>query len=297
LKLPDWDFIRAYLSPVIISVFAFIGILKDAEDYRKLVNAGGSATGVKAFGRKHIVSILCLLTILLSVLSIFDTHSTRKEAWETRVSADKDQVKRGTQIDGLSRQLNDARKDAQINAKTFSDAFGTLYQRFSDLQARVTNQDLMRELAATQDELRTTQKKLTPDKALLQASFFPLSNGKPVISTAIHMNNGVAVFQLTFINSSNVDAVRGAAKIILCDACKFGPGTSGGYHLPADPNNFLEVTFDHIFANSATSPLTVMDIIPLPLNPDSLGVVVRFACESCQTDLGKGVVLRFKSLP
>jgi hypothetical protein len=80
VKLLDWDLIRAYLSPFIISIFALIGILKDAEDYRKVVAAGVSGTGIAAFVRKHIVTILCVLTIALSVLSVFDTHATRKQA-------------------------------------------------------------------------------------------------------------------------------------------------------------------------------------------------------------------------
>jgi flagellar biosynthesis protein FlhB len=72
----SWEAFRAYLSPILVTVLALVGVWKDASDYRDLIKSD-PVKGIKHFAKKNIVGILCFFTILIAILGFFDIHAAR----------------------------------------------------------------------------------------------------------------------------------------------------------------------------------------------------------------------------
>ena len=106
------------------------------------------------------------------MLGIFDTHAARVASRNAETDAKLDKKASEIQIKSLQDQIAGLRQDGTTNARTFSDSFSQLNSKFSDLQSKVRNQDLMDQLASTRAELQATQKRLEPKpKAILESTF------------------------------------------------------------------------------------------------------------------------------
>ena len=67
--------------------------------------------------KKNIVGIICVLTILLSVLGIFDTHAARVASRNSETEAKLDKKASEAQIESLHDQIAGLRQDGTTNAE------------------------------------------------------------------------------------------------------------------------------------------------------------------------------------
>ena len=280
----SWEALRAYLSPILVTILALVGLWKDASDYRDLVKSGPSQKGIRQFAKKNIVGIICVLTILLSVLAIFDTHAARVASRNAETDAKLDKKASEIQVNSLQDQIAGLRQDGTTNARTFSDSFSQLNSKFSDLQSKVQNQDLMDQLASTRAELQATQKKLEPKpKAILESTFVGEgvnSNPQtPIKVTQAKVENGVITVRLSVYNHSDSDGLDGALKVVVCDACKFAEEPASFQHLADDPIQAREYDFQRIFAHTKVQSMTIKISVPETLSVVQLKTVV--ICETC----------------
>lgn len=79
------------------------------------------------------------------------------------------------QSEDLSSQVQQLRHDNQAADKTLTASFSKLYDKFSDLQSKVQNPELLKEIKETKQELADSQKQVTtllvnPQKAFLARS-------------------------------------------------------------------------------------------------------------------------------
>jgi hypothetical protein len=276
----SWEAFRAYFSPIVVTILALVGLLKDANDYREAIKSGPSERGVRHFARKNIVGIICVLTILVSVLGIFDTHAARVASRQADTDAKLEKRASEVQIEALQTQIAGLRQDGIINAKTFSASFSQLNAKFSDLQSKVQNQALMDQLTSTKAELQATQKKLEPKpKALVESSFLAPMDKLPQRTTEAKVENGVISVQLTLYNAADVDALNGGFKVIICDGCKYAEEPALFSHLVDDPSQYREFDFQHVFAKSKIPTITMKISVPDAVPSVQLGTMVR--CETC----------------
>jgi hypothetical protein len=280
----SWEAFRAYISPIVVTILALLGLWKDANDYRDLVKSDPSEQGFKHFARKNIVGILCILTILVSLLGIFDIHAARVASREAETEAKIEKRASDALIKSLEQQIGGLRQDGITNAKTFSESFSNLNDKFSDLQAKVRNQDLLDQLASTKTELQATQKQLEPKpRAVIESSF--INQGPttipqtPVRMTEAKVANGVVTVFLTLFNSSDVDGLNGALKVVICDSCKFAEEPTLFQHLPDDPSQLREYDFQHVFHKSKVSAMTLKISVPDAVPNVLIRTVV--ICETC----------------
>jgi hypothetical protein len=128
--------IYPYILQVLLGTVALFGSIKDWEDY-----------GNK-FGRfRHLRWALLLFTIAVIALTLYDTHSSRREARQKEQAAEKTGVESKAQIGTLTQQITLERDENKTNADGFRKSFDSLYQKYSDLAAKTQNKELMQELA------------------------------------------------------------------------------------------------------------------------------------------------------
>jgi hypothetical protein len=279
----SWEAFRAYLSPILVTTLALVGLWKDASDYRDLIESD-TKKGIKQFAKQNIVGILCVLTILISVLGFFDIHAARVASTEAETKAAIDKQASNALVTSLQGQIVGLRQDGVTNAKTFTDSFSKLNDKFSDLQAKVKNQDLIDQLASTKNELLATQKKLEPKpKAILEASFADNVSNKlppsPQKTTEAKVENGVITVHLILYNFSDVDGLNGLLKVAVCDSCKFAEEPALFQHLTDDVSQLRELDFQHIFINTKLPLMTFK--ISVPDAVASVDLVTVVMCETC----------------
>jgi hypothetical protein len=279
----SWEAIRAYLSPALVTIIALLGLWKDASDYRDLVRDNGTE-GINHFAKKHIVSILCVVTILIASFQILDTHAARFAVGEAASRARTDKQTSDAIVQNLRDQVAGLRQDGLSNAKIFTESFSKLNDKFSDLQAKVKNQDLIDQLASTRAELLATQKKLEPKpKAVLEASFEEEGSLKtlqtPQKMTEAKVVNGVITVRLTLLNPSAVDGLNGMIKVAVCDDCKFAEEPALFQHLSDDVSQMREYDFQHVCSKTKLTAMTFKISVPDSVPSVLLGTVV--ICETC----------------
>src|ERR1700678_1564512 len=134
-----WNDIYPYILQILLGAVALFGLIKDWEDY-----------GEK-FGRfKHLRWALLVFTVGVIGLTLYDTHSSRRETRQKEQAAEKTEVENKAQIDTLTQQITVERDENKTNANGCRKSFDSLYQKYSDLAARTQNKELIQELADTQ---------------------------------------------------------------------------------------------------------------------------------------------------
>lgn len=113
-----------------------------------------------------------VVTLCVILLSVFETYTTHKDASEKEQTASRKEAESKKQVDDLTKQVTQERDENKQNADGFRQSFAALYNKYSDLAARVQNADLLREIIRTRKELKATQDKLNQPKARLVAGFW-----------------------------------------------------------------------------------------------------------------------------
>jgi hypothetical protein len=269
-----WNAIEPYLLQCLLGVIALGGLLKDWKDY-------GEASG--RF-KKPVRMAILVGTVAVILLSVFETFSTRRETKEKEQAASRNEAESKKQIDDLTEQVRLEREENKHNADGFRTSFDVLYSKYSDLATRTHDADLLREIKQTREELKTTQQKLNPAKAHLTAGFWEPNNDTdifPLKTTVQKRTDGSVVFDLSTVNSSDVNALGGGFVVRICGLCRFAKEPQGSIHTPGAPEQEREFQFQHIFAHSHLSKSTI-EVIP----PSGVGFMVDvfYRCENCPPD-------------
>ncbi|MGB8522817.1 MAG: hypothetical protein WCD43_07615 [Candidatus Acidiferrales bacterium] len=263
---------RIYGLQIIIGLIALLGIWKDYTENEKRSKKHG----------KWIYLGLFSLTVFLMILSIVDTHSNRVKVAKDAQQAFGEKQTADARIKFLTDQIGQLRDDSKANSDGFRKSFDGLYQRFADLQAKVTNVDLIREIDDTKKELRATQEKLNTPKVTLVPSFYFLdySYKPPIVEmTASRQLDGSIPIDFVVINPSDVSALRGEIILRICDFCQYAKEPEGFAKRNGAHNNDRAKSFDHILGNTALEKMTA-DIIPPP-NVSHIEILVIVVCENC----------------
>ena len=265
--------LRIYGLQIVIGSIALLGIWKDYTENKKRSKKHG----------KWIYPGLFFLTVSLMILSIFDTHSNRvKVAEDTQQAATQKQTA-DARITFLTDQVGQLRNDSRANSDGFRKSFDGLYQRFANLQAKVTNADLIREIDETKKELRVTQDKLNTPKATLVPSFYFLDYSyKPPIlemNASRQLDGGIPI-DFEIINPSDVSALRGEITLRICDLCQYAKEPEGFTKRNGAHNNDRAKSFEHILGNTTLEKMTAE--INTPLNVNRIEIIVAVVCENCE---------------
>jgi len=257
--LSVWEISSPYVLQVLLGIIALFTLLKDWNDYGNIS---------KRWGRS-IPLVMAVLTVIITVLSIRDTYDSNTNQINSRAT-----------ISQLSTQIDQLRGDNQKAADAFRDSFTKLYDRFSDLQTRVQNADLLKEIKDTKKELLDTQSKLTPPNITPIASF-PADDPAQIPITQISAIRSDNVVEVAFMvyNPSAVNARSGAVILRICEACKYAEEPKGFVAIAGGPESDRERDFQHIWAKTAMEVLSARITIPPGLPSFTLGIFV--SCENC----------------
>jgi hypothetical protein len=267
-----WESISPYLVQVVLGIIAFVALLKDWKDYGKLSKKFGQFV---PFG-------LAILTLLLTCFGLRETHSARVRAAKDGENARISETNKTAQISQLSQQVVQLREDNQKDSKAFRESFSTLYQKFSELQAKVQNAELLKEISATKKELLETQKKLDQPKATLIASF-PVTDFGDVPKREITLSRSAlgsfVEVQFAVYNTSDVLATNGALILRICDSCKYAEEPSGFHSVNGAPVNDREFLIQRVFARAGMQFLTAR--IEAPPGAQFVELALLISCENC----------------
>ena len=285
----DWEGIRAYASTTVLALISFYATWKDEADYRARSQEQGKTSWLPK--RKAVVFVY-VLTAIAVVFGFADLHSSRKRAEQDRIDAEKkDEVQRAD-IEQLTKQVADSRQDAYKANEGFRQSFAELYKKFSDLQAKVTNQELMKELVDTKKQVEAYQKKLAepPPKASLVAGFnlpgldIRAANEIPALmvqdTTAKAIGNTIEITVTVFNSSSSVVAVNGGLTVRICTLCKYAEEPPGTIHVRGSEPSDREKPFQHIFPQTFMETLTLK--VSVPPEVGRAGLSLSVACETCE---------------
>lgn len=253
-----------YLYQIILGILALAALLKDWKDYASLSKSKRL--------RSIVPGVLAILTIVVTFLAI-------RETYRSNIT----EAKSASTIDGLSKQVQQLRSENEKDADGFRSSFSGLYDRFSALQSKVQNQDLLREIEQTKRELIATRSKLSQPKAIPVATF-PFRDIKQVPVTTTTASRGSEKFitlQFLIYNPSDVNATDGSLMLRICDLCEYADEPQGFVKVTNGNPRDREFDFRDIWAKSLMAPLSAHIIIPPTVS--SFEIRVWINCQTCST--------------
>lgn len=255
--------LTAYGLQIILGLIALIALWKDWKEYNKRSKKWG----------KFVRGFLTVATLLLIAFSVMDTRSNRASA--------------AKESDDLKRQITQLRDDARIANDGFRQSFAGLYDRFSQLQSKVQNGELLKqnatllqEITETKKELLSTEAKLSQPKPKPLASFHTTDMREVPITKTTTARIGTTVsVSIIVYNPSDVTALSGSVAVTPCQECSFASEPTGFVKVAGAPDSQRNMDFQRIFSKSAMQ-LPTFDVA-VPLNLNRFPITVRIACENC----------------
>lgn len=254
---------------MILGVLALAALLKDWKDY-------ASMSKWKRL-RSIVPGVLAILIIVVTFLAI-------RETYRSNIT----EAKSASTIDGLSKQVQQLKRENEEDADGFRSSFSGLYDRFSALQSKVQNQDLLREIEQMKRELIATQSKLSQPKAIPVATF-PFRDVKQIPVTTTTTSRGWGKFitvRFLVYNPSDVNATDGSLMLRICELCEYADEPEGLVKTKGNPRD-REFDFRDIWAKSLTQPLSAHVIVPLTVSTFEIRIWVN--CQTCS--IGKPQLL------
>jgi cell division protein FtsL len=263
-----WKDIEPYVLQLLVGGIALFGLLKDWEDYR--VRLG------------RIRWALLLFTISVVVLTIYETHTTRQETRDKEKIALVNDAKNTQQITILTDQIQQEREENKVNSNGFRQSFAALYQKYSELIAKTHNEDLVRQLSSTQEQLKAAEAKFEQPKATLTAAFWRQDvawDNLQQNTTVSKRPDGSVLLDVVVGNRGPTAAVNGAFTIRLCQACKFAKEPNGFTHLEGSSDYDRQQSFDRFLPTSMATKFT-LEMFPPAGSPD-FQIAIIFSCVNC----------------
>lgn len=277
-----WDAILAYGTMCLAAIVTLATLLKDARDYLKTSEKHG----------KWLLWSVYLCTVLLFLAGIFQTHATRKQAWEDREQARKDR-------EHLVADRAHAREVEAVNQARLSDANDSL-SRLQDevgrLQTRAETIGLSRELSDVSAELADAKSKLQQPRARFVATFAtPYYDKIPVVeSVGERTARGVKV-NFGVFNAADVAAANGIIALRLCLGCQFGEEPAGFSKPETGPADERIRSFDTIQERAVLQDMTATIIPPLG-GPRRFAFAVMVKCRNCEPGRWNQLIVTIPSI-
>lgn len=258
-----------YVLPIAASLIALLQLAKDWRAHQTPLRR---------------VAALALI-VLFGVGTAFNTYRTATKSAEAARKAETQHTTDQAEIRNLETAVKTANHDQETNTTHFLESFKELSNKVSDLQTRVTNEELQKKLASVQTELQKTQKAMAPGpKAELRFSFGPYVQlyKKPVIQTvkSLPVNpDGSVDFTFTVVNTTDIDAVGLGVNFIVCGGCKFAKESEGLTKIRGYLEQVRSLNVDSLAAQSSVPEINV-EIIPPP-HAKELEVGISYRCRTC----------------
>lgn len=263
-----WNDIEPYILQGFLGGIALLGLWKDWRDY-------GAKIGKWRWP-------LLILVVCVVALTLYETHHSRHETRVKELTAKASESANKKEIEDLTEQVRGERDDNKHNSDGFRQSFDALYRKYSDLSAKVQNQDLLRELADTKKQLRSAEAKFEQPKAKLTASFWQTHQSLRNLvqeTTAQRRPDGSIQLELGVINPGDVPALNGSVTIRICESCKYLRRPEGFVQLPGSDEQDVEFQFDRIVPKAADQKRTI-EVIPDPsLNRFEVDMI--YSCVNC----------------
>jgi hypothetical protein len=268
--------------------------------------------------------ILILITLLLALASpLKDKHSwvgkvvivlilvsgaaqcvkQYLDSRDAQIAKTKDQNDINTlksEVAGLQGQVKAANAAQTQNTTVFLDNFNRLHGKVGELQTKVTTEELRKQLASVQSDLKNTQKALAPGpKAKLLFTFEPFRNpptasgekATPVTEIALSLDTDNTVrIPFSILNMTDVTAVDGMVTLFICGQCKFATESLQLRKVPGDPETQRNLNFDSILPQVAIEAITMA--VTVPHDTRSMAIGMRYRCRNCviEAAMQRGVV-------
>jgi hypothetical protein len=275
----DWVF--AYGTLVFGALFTAGALYKEAEEYLSKKKTG-----------KPLLALMFVLTLLLLLGGIYQTHQTRVQAYVDKEQAAKDRK-------ALEDDRAQTKRDRAVSEALLADAkerLQTLQDKVSDLQTKAETQELSKQLVEVKHELTEAESKLQTPKAKFAATFAtPYYNSLPIIeSDGERLPDGSVRFSFGVINTSDVAAGRGSIILQLCDACSFASEPTVGFiKSPVSPDTERIRDFAQIQEHTVLQDMTAMVFTPLGSPLFVVGIMVK--CENCEPTKRQILTIRIPS--
>lgn len=260
--------LEPYILQVFLGALALLGLFKDWKDYKKKL-------GRFRWG-------LLVLTVGVFLLTLYETHNTRRETREKEVAAETKDAGSTAQIKTLTEQIRLEREENKQNSNGFRQSFDALYKEYSDLAAKTQNRELLSELNDTKKRLQSAEAKFEQPKAKLTASFWSLGITPETAQhelTTVRKPDGSISVDLVVSNFGDVAALDGGLTVRICRECRFQKEPEGFTHIPGSNEQDRQVFFTRLNPHSSDQRRTV-DIIPPDTQP-RIEIGVLYTCTNC----------------
>jgi hypothetical protein len=273
----DWGAIRAYASPLILTIIALIAVWKDEKEYKKRAHEGRKG-GLVGTVKRNFLLIVYGVTIVAFFLGVLDIHSTRHQAIKDKSDAQAEKSASEKQIKDLETVVKTGNDLLGQQRKDFLEQFSEMSSRVTELESSIKTADLREEAAQLRTDLESTRKTMEIPKATLSFSFAQDSESN---TNLINLNiaNGVVHVPFTIINGSDADALEGSISLRVCDGCKIVGDPDGYQKIAGEDDRERSMSFQHIFANSK-APRSEVSITP-PAGADAFQVGIVYRCRTC----------------
>jgi hypothetical protein len=273
----DWEAIRAYASPLILTIIALIAVWKDEKEYKKRAHEGRKG-GLVGTVKRNSVLIVYGITIVAFFLGVLDIHSARHQAIKDKSDARAEQSASDKQIKDLETVVKTGNDLLGQQRKDFLEQFSKMSSRVTELQTSIKTADLREEAAQLRTDLESTRKTMEIPKATLSFSFVQDSG---LNTNLIYLNiaDGVVHVPFTVTNGSDADALEGTIVLRACDRCKIVGNPPGFQKLAGEDDRERNFEFQHVFANSKVPQMEV-SIVP-PAGTDTFQVGISYRCRTC----------------
>jgi len=272
----DWDALRAYVSPVLLTVVAFLGIWKDSKDYKERAYEPGISRRNK-FLRLHAPKALSAATIILLIIGVLDIHGTRKTAADDKASAQVEKTASDQQVKNLQAAVNTGNGLLTQQRQDFLTKFSEMSNRVADLQTQIKTTDLHDEAAQLRADLDATRKTMDPPKATLKFSFAS-TDGQASHSSLVTREGDTAKVRFFVLNDTEADALEGELIFEACDGCTI-VAIPDFIKMSGSPENHRNLSFQHILAHTKSPVYEVT--IKYPPEATAFLVGMEYRCRTC----------------
>ena len=274
----DREAIRAYLSPVILTVVALFALWKDAKDYRELVGEDPDNRQGKLL-KRYMVPILVAFTLLILTMGMLDIHTARHKTAQDNADAQADKARGEKEISDLKDAVKSGNDLLGQQRRDFLEQFSQMQDKVTTLETEVKTSDLQEESSRLRSDLASMKKAMEVPKAVLSFSFSDEAGRQTSSLTTANVEDGKVKLYFNVLNPTGTDALEGVIILYVCRDCKIVETSPGFVKMVGQDDTERDFDFQHVFANARAQQMFV-SVIPPP-DADSFQIGIRYRCRSC----------------
>jgi TolA-binding protein len=247
-----------------------------------LLDYGRNDRRTRAFRHRRML-LVGLMVVLLIGTSVAEVASDRA----VKANVARTEKQRESDVAEIRRLRGEVHGEEVAHRREAQQAIGSidhLQQRLAELQSKITNAELQKEIQQYAGELREARAALRPGpKARLSAYFQDPSNLDAELSEAyVYPSDGVVKFTMFAKNASSADANVGEIwfRVPTTD-CEVVEPPGGLQLLPSAHAGEYTTTFNHLGVDERVGPYTFS--LKLGSAIRTFGIGFRFSCQTCES--------------